>query len=143
MEDHTGLMGFREAIFAAVAAIHDDMTMDPKNIIKVSTRAELRQWFEDNHCSCKEMWVRVNRGKTPAEGTVGYVDSVMEALCFGWIDSTVKKVDDGFPLQRFSPRRKGSHWTELNRQRCRQLITEGLMTEAGLIEYNKSRSSTL
>ena len=112
--------------------------MEPKNIIEVSTRAELRQWFEENHACCTEMWVRVNRGNTPAEGTVGYVDSVMEALCFGWIDSTVKKIDDGFPLQRFSPRRKGSHWTELNRERCRQLIAQGLMTEAGLEEYEKS-----
>lgn len=112
--------------------------MEPKNIIQVSSRTELRQWYFANHNSCNEMWVRVNRGNTPAEGTVGYVDSVLEALCFGWIDSTVKKIDDGFPLQRFSPRRKGSHWTELNRERCRQLIAQGLMTEAGLEEYETS-----
>lgn len=112
--------------------------MEPKNIIQVSNRAELRKWFEENHACCTEMWVRVNRGKAPQEGTVGYVDSVLEALCFGWIDSTLKKVDGGFPLQRFSPRRKGSHWTELNRERCRQLIAQGLMTAAGLEAYEKS-----
>lgn len=114
------------------------MKMEPKNVIQVSTREELRHWFEENYASCTEMWVRVNRGRKPADGVVGYVDSVMEALCFGWIDSTIKRIDDGFPLQRFSPRRKGSHWTELNRERCRQLIADGLMTEAGLTEYNKS-----
>lgn len=113
--------------------------MEPKNIIQVSDRAELRQWYITNHDICKEMWVRVNRARKPVDETVGYVDSVMEALCFGWIDSTLKKVDDGLPLQRFSPRRSISHWTELNRQRCRQLIAEGLMTEYGLKEYNKSK----
>lgn len=112
--------------------------MDIKNILQVSTRAELRRWFEENHDSCTEMWVRVNRGRQPAEGVVGYVDAVMEGLCFGWIDSTLKKIDDGFPFQRFSPRRKGSHWTELNRQRCRQLISDGLMTDSGMSEYEKS-----
>ena len=112
--------------------------MEPKNIIQASSRDELRQWYITNRGTCQEMWLRVNRGKAPAEGIIGYVDSVMEALCFGWIDSAVKKIDDGFPLQRFSPRRKGSHWTELNRERCRQLITQGLMTDSGLDEYEKS-----
>ena len=112
--------------------------MKPKNVIQVSARAELRRWFEENHASCTEMWVRVKRGNRPVQGVIGYVDAVMEALCFGWIDSTLKKVDEGCPFQRFSPRRKGSHWTELNRERCRQLIAEGLMTEFGLKEYNKS-----
>lgn len=112
--------------------------MEPKNVIQASTREELRNWFEANHSSCKEMWVRTNRGKHQVDGTISYVDSVMEALCFGWIDSTVKKADDGFPLQRFTPRRNGSHWTELNRERCRQLIADGRMTEYGMIEYEKS-----
>ena len=54
-----------------------------------------------------------------------------EALCFGWIDSTLKRLPDSRLAQRLSPRRKGSHWTELNRQRCRDLEARGLMTEAG------------
>ena len=112
--------------------------MEPKNIIEASLPEELHSWFETNHSTCREMWVRTNRGNRQVDGTIRYVDSVMEALCFGWIDSTIKKVDDGFPLQRFTPRRKGSHWTELNRERCRQLIAEGRMTESGLIEYEKS-----
>lgn len=112
--------------------------MEPKNIIQVSSREELRCWYNENHGSCTEMWLRVNRGKQPVAGTVGYVDSVLEALCFGWIDSTIKKIDDGFPLQRFSPRKKGSHWTDLNRERCRQLISEGSMTEYGMIVFEKS-----
>jgi uncharacterized protein YdeI (YjbR/CyaY-like superfamily) len=63
--------------------------------------------------------------------TLPYLDIVEEALCFGWIDSTLKKLPDGSLAQRLSPRRKGSHWTDLNLQRCRDLESQGLMTEAG------------
>ena len=54
-----------------------------------------------------------------------------EALCFGWIDSTLKRLPDGRLAQRLSPRRKKSHWTELNKQRCQELESRGLMTPAG------------
>ena len=60
------------------------------------------------------------------------MEAVEEALCFGWIDSTVKRLPDGRCAQRFSPRRKNSHWTDLNLQRCRNMAERGLMTEAGL-----------
>lgn len=59
-----------------------------------------------------------------------YLDAVEEALCFGWIDSTLKNVD-GVALQRFGPRAKSSRWTELNKARCRRLEKLGLMTERG------------
>lgn len=61
---------------------------------------------------------------------IPYLDAVEEALCFGWIDSTVRCGGDSH-LQRFSPRRKGSNWTELNLERCRRLDRIGLMTDAG------------
>jgi uncharacterized protein YdeI (YjbR/CyaY-like superfamily) len=60
-----------------------------------------------------------------------YLDSVEEALCFGWIDSTRKKMDDAQAGQRFSPRKKNSNWSELNKERVRRLDKLGLMTEAG------------
>ena len=59
------------------------------------------------------------------------MDVVEEALCFGWIDSTLKKLPDGRLVQRLSPRRKNSHWTQLNMDRCMDLEDRGLMTEAG------------
>lgn len=54
-----------------------------------------------------------------------------EALCFGWIDSTVKKLDTGITIQRLSPRKKGSIWSELNKERCRRMEKLGKMTQAG------------
>ena len=59
----------------------------------------------------------MSRSKNPV-GVLPYLDVVEEALCFGWIDSTLKKLPDGRLAQRISPRRKNSHWTELNKQRC-------------------------
>jgi uncharacterized protein YdeI (YjbR/CyaY-like superfamily) len=76
--------------------------------------------------------VATYRGKLPPQDNcLPYIEVVEEALCFGWIDSTVKRLPDGRLAQRLSPRRKGSHWTELNRQRYTDLEHRGLMTEAG------------
>ena len=69
-------------------------------------------------------------GKTPPQDALWYLDAVEEALCFGWIDSTLKRVD-GVARQRFGPRTKSSRWTELNKERCRRLERLGLMTERG------------
>ena len=63
--------------------------------------------------------------------TIAYIDVVEEALCFGWIDSTLKRLPDGRLAQRLSPRRKKSHWTQLNIERCKDLESRGLMTDAG------------
>lgn len=72
----------------------------------------------------------VKKVKPLDDGALYYLDVVEEALCFGYIDST-NKVVDGVRLQRFSPRRKNSFWTELNKERVRRLIKLGLMTELG------------
>ncbi len=101
-------------------------------LLEYADRAQLRQWLTDNHRSAKECWVATYRGKTPLPGPcLPYLDVVEEALCFGWIDSTCKRLPDGRLAQRLSPRRKNSHWTDLNRQRCADLERRGLMTEAG------------
>ena len=73
----------------------------------------------------------MSRSKTPPPGILPYIDVVEEALCFGWIDSTLKKLPDGRLAQRLSPRRKKSHWTKLNMDRCMDLEDRGLMTPAG------------
>ena len=84
-----------------------------------------------NHATAKECWVTVNRTKQPRTDSIPYLDVVEEALCFGWIDSTYKGLPDGRGAQRLTPRRKGSHWTELNKQRCADLEQRGLMTDVG------------
>ena len=105
--------------------------MEVTNLLTFTDRQQLRDWLMQNHLSAQSCWVACNRSKTPNPNTLPYVDIVEEALCFGWIDSTLKKLPDGRLAQRLSPRRKGSQWSELNKQRCRELEARGLMTEAG------------
>lgn len=106
--------------------------MEVTNLLSFNNRCELRRWLVENHASALECWVVSYRKKRPEWKALLYVDIVEEALCFGWIDSTCKKLPDGRLAQRLSPRRKRSHWTELNKQRCRELERRGLMTAAGL-----------
>ena len=105
--------------------------MEFTNLLDAKNRHELRAWLIQNHGKEKECWVIVKRGRPTDDSTFWYIDSVEEALCFGWIDSTTKKMDNGVTAQRLAPRRKGSLWSELNKERCRRMERLGLMTDAG------------
>ena len=87
-------------------------------------RAGWRSWLSENHSTSSGCWLVVDRTKDPTDA-LPYLDAVEEALCFGWIDSTIR-CSDGRHLQRFSRRRP-----ELNLERCRRLERLGLMTDAG------------
>jgi len=97
-------------------------------LLHVTTRRELRDWLTLHSMTKKEAWVC--SVVKPMSGKTSYLDIVEEALCFGWIDST-KKVIDGGTVQRISPRKKNSNWTELNKERVRRLEKLGLMTDMG------------
>lgn len=104
--------------------------MKVSQLLEITTREQLREWFEQHHATSNEVWVVCSRKNDELDGVLPYLDVVYEALCFGWIDSTVKYTN-GHTLQRLTPRRNGSNWTELNKERCRMLEREGLMTDAG------------
>ncbi|MDG0792343.1 YdeI/OmpD-associated family protein [Cohnella ginsengisoli] len=103
--------------------------MEIRNLLAVKTAAELRAWLRENGGTEKECWVIV--GMKPAADTLLYLDAVEQALCFGWIDGTKKRISETGLAQRLSPRSKGSAWTELNKARARRLERLGLMTEEG------------
>lgn len=105
--------------------------MEFKNLLPAKNRVELREWVLENHGTEKECWVVVKHGRPSDNGTFWYIDAVEEALCFGWIDSTTKKMPDGTTAQRLAPRRKNSQWSELNKERCRRMEKLGMMTAAG------------
>ena len=105
--------------------------MEFVNLLPAKNRDELRAWLMDNYDKEKECWVVVKRGRPVDNGTFWYIDAVEEAMCFGWIDSTTKKMDNGITAQRLAPRRKGSLWSELNKERCRRMERLGKMTDAG------------
>lgn len=97
----------------------------------IKNRNQFRDWLKKNCKTAAECWLEVKRGRPKDNETFWYIDAVEEALCFGWIDSTVKKTGGETAAQRFAPRRKGSVWSELNKERCRRLEKLGLMTPAG------------
>jgi uncharacterized protein YdeI (YjbR/CyaY-like superfamily) len=105
--------------------------MELNNLLNLKTRDELRDWFTKNYNKEKECWINVKRGRPKDDGTFWYIDAVEEALCFGWIDSTTKKISDTITVQRLSPRSKTSQWTELNKERVRRMEAIGKMTDAG------------
>ncbi|MFA5357825.1 MAG: YdeI/OmpD-associated family protein [archaeon] len=97
----------------------------------VSDREKWRAWLEKNHKKEKEIWL-VYYNKASGKKRIPYNDAVEEALCFGWIDSTAKGINEESHAQRFTPRRKGSRISELNKERARRMIEAGKMTAVGL-----------
>lgn len=104
--------------------------MEEQNILDIRTRNEFRQWLEAHHATEKTCWVCVKRGRPTDDGMFCYLDVVDEALCFGWIDSRQKPVN-GTLMQCFTPRKRNSPWSELNKERARRLEKLGRMTDAG------------
>ena len=95
--------------------------------IQPANRAAWRDWLEQHYDQDSEIWLVTNK----LEAHPTYLETVEEALCYGWIDGIAKRVDAHSTAQRFTPRRPTSHWTELNKERARRLIAQGKMTEAG------------
>ena len=105
--------------------------------LNFNTREEWRKWLEENHSVIQGIWL-VYYKKKAGRSRISYNDAVEEALCFGWIDGKIKRVNDDYYVQWFTPRRPGSRWSELNMSRARNLIKEGLMAPTGLLEYEKA-----
>ena len=101
-------------------------------ILEFKNFEEIYNWFLQNSQEKPELFVKISRKKPEkCEGILSYYDAVNAALCFGWIDSTLRNID-GVLVQRFSPRKKNSHWTELNINRCKELYRKGLMQPNGI-----------
>ncbi|MEW6050762.1 MAG: YdeI/OmpD-associated family protein [Candidatus Zixiibacteriota bacterium] len=95
------------------------------------SRAAWRSWLKHHHCTKEGVWLVFYKRHTDTP-CVTYAEAVEEALCFGWIDSILKRVDNEKYIQRFTPRRPGSKWSLLNKSRAHKMIAEKKMTPAGL-----------
>jgi uncharacterized protein YdeI (YjbR/CyaY-like superfamily) len=100
---------------------------------------ELRGWFEANHATAAELWVGIHK-KGSDNTSVSLTEAVDQALCFGWIDSKGRRIDDDSYMVRFTPRRAGSNWSSRNITRVEELRAEGLMHEAGIRAFEHRRS---
>ncbi len=105
--------------------------MELGETLYVTNRKQWRAWLAKHHKTKKEIWLVYYR-KDSGKPRIPYNDAVEEALCYGWIDSTQKKVGDESTAQRFSPRRKGSPVSPMNKERIRRLIASKKMTKAGM-----------
>lgn len=96
------------------------------------------KWLENNHANAKGLWVRFYK-KASGKKTVTYAEAVLEALCYGWIDGQAKRLDEDSYLQRFTPRRARSLWSEINTKHAARLIKEKRMKPAGLAQVQAAK----
>ncbi|MBN1766447.1 MAG: YdeI/OmpD-associated family protein [Sedimentisphaerales bacterium] len=106
----------------------------------VKTRAQWRGWLSKNHEKSLGVWL-VFYKKGTGKATLDYEDAVEEALCFGWVDSIIKKLDDQRYARKVTPRKARSRWSALNKKRVKKVIKEGLMTKAGLAKIEQAKKS--
>jgi uncharacterized protein YdeI (YjbR/CyaY-like superfamily) len=105
-----------------------------------STREEWRKWLDENHLTTSEVWL-VYYKKASGKQRIAYRDAVEEALCFGWIDGKIKRVNDDYYVQRFTPRRKGSRWSRHNMEIVKSLLDKGIMKPAGIDAFRAAEDS--
>jgi uncharacterized protein YdeI (YjbR/CyaY-like superfamily) len=99
--------------------------------LEVRNRQEWRRWLSRHNASSPGVWLVFHKNHTGVKW-LGYEDSVRDALCFGWIDSLIKRLDDRRYARKFTPRLATSRWSDINRKRWVELKTAGQLTAAGL-----------
>lgn len=109
--------------------------MEIVNLLEAKSRLKLRAWLIRNYRTETECWVVVKRGRPKDDGTFWYIDAVEEAMCFGWIDSTTKRMEDGRTVQKLCPRKTKSNWSELNKERCRRMERQRTFIVMTLRQY--------
>lgn len=117
--------------------------MMPENEIETvypKSRQEWREWLLVNHNKKQSIWLLYYKKKSNIP-SVSYNDAVDEALCFGWIDSKAKPIDEEKYIQFFSRRKEKSVWSKINKAKVERLIHEGLMTSAGIEIIEKAKQN--
>jgi uncharacterized protein YdeI (YjbR/CyaY-like superfamily) len=110
----------------------------PANSTHPKTRLEWRIWLEQHHTRKEGVWL-IGYKKATGKPRFEYEEAVEEALCFGWIDSKPNKLDEERSLLWFAPRKAGTGWSKLNKERVEKLIGQGLMMPAGLAKVEAAK----
>lgn len=105
-----------------------------------STQADWREWLQENHLSKQSVWLIYykKKSKTPS---LSWSEAVDEALCFGWIDSTARPIDDEKYMQFFTKRKAKSVWSKINKAKIEKLIATGKMSQAGFESIEKAKEN--
>ena len=112
---------------------------DELPIILFETPDAWGQWLEANHDSSDGVRVQIAKKKS-GKTSISYGEALDIAICFGWIDSRKNKLDDDYWTQRFTPRRKKSPWSQVNREKAEQFMEQGTMRESGLREVEAAKA---
>ncbi|OIJ94562.1 YdeI/OmpD-associated family protein [Streptomyces colonosanans] len=112
-------------------------TEDP--VLAFATQEAWETWLEENHADVPGVWLKIPKKDAGLDG-VDYAGALESALCYGWIDGQKKKLDERHWLQRFTPRRRGSKWSKVNREKATQLIEAGRMRPTGLQEVEGAKA---
>jgi uncharacterized protein YdeI (YjbR/CyaY-like superfamily) len=105
--------------------------------IQFQNKSTFRSWLEGNHDVIPGIWLIFYKKHTGVD-SIPYQDALEEALCFGWIDSLIKKIDDNRYARKFTPRTNLNKWSEINKKIMARLIKEGRMTEEGMKKIGPS-----
>jgi uncharacterized protein YdeI (YjbR/CyaY-like superfamily) len=108
--------------------------LEPTDVRFFATPAELRDWFDANHATAPELWLGQYKGSS-GRPSVTWAQAVDEALCVGWIDGILKRLDETSHVQRFTPRRKRSIWSAIKVANVERLLAEGRMRPSGIAAY--------
>ena len=108
-------------------------------IVQLPDQPAWREWLAANHDTAAGVWLKFAKKAAPV-GTVTYGEAVEEALCYGWIDGQARGLDEHFYLQRFTPRRRRSLWSQINREKATRLIERGRMSPAGLAQVEAAKT---
>jgi uncharacterized protein YdeI (YjbR/CyaY-like superfamily) len=108
-------------------------------ILAFETAKEFRQWLSKNYSNSSGIYIRFYK-KASGVKSINYAEALDEALCFGWIDSIANTLDAQSYIQKFTPRRAKSMWSKRNREYVARLVSEGRMTEAGVVEVEKAKT---
>jgi uncharacterized protein YdeI (YjbR/CyaY-like superfamily) len=111
------------------------MTGEP---LHFATAEKWRRWLERNHATEEDVWLMISK-KHSETRSVTLQEAMQEAICFGWIDSSLQPIDGERYALRFTPRGKTSNWSERNKGWAAMLIAEGRMTEAGLAKIEEAK----
>lgn len=111
------------------------------NALSIASTSELMSWLVANHTSSSGVWLKVPKKANGVNAAVSWTDVVDCCLCFGWIDSAVRKLDDASYLQYISPRKAKSNWSAVNKAKVDALIASGRMTASGMKMVELAKAS--
>ena len=116
------------------------MKLDINKALFFKNRIQWRKWLEQNHDQASEALV-IHYRKDSGKKGLNHLEAVEEALCFGWIDSILRRMDNERFVLKYTPRKANSVWSKVNKEKAEQLIKAGLMTTAGIVKIEEAKKN--